>query len=555
MKRVRGQYLLCCSIFFITGVLGAQTPASGAQSSPPATTTAGVPPADAKGGEPAKAAPPGDPLNAAAQLYRTGKLKEAEAAYKGILEGAPQSFGAYVGLVHVSLRQKKLPEAEAALAKALELSPNSNEVRVAQGEVHFREGNIEEARNEFTPLVKANASEARAYLGLGRVYRAASFHRHAKLMFDLAHEKDPEDPDIKRYWLSTLSRKERIAALKGILSLESDEDEDDRGHLETSLTAMEAAEEEGRAGCHLASKVTQAEIPMERLINGPRVLRGYGLKMQLNGATATLLIDTGAPGILISKKIAEKAGITPIVKTDVHGIGDKGTVASFIGLANSIKIGDLEFQGCHVEVMERNSVAEEDGLIGAEVFSHYLVGLDFPKWKLRLTPLPAMPPPTDPDKALLTKYPKIAGYNDRYVAPEFQSYTPVYRFGHMLLIPTRINELQPKLFMIDTGAFSDTISPAAAREVTKVRGDSGIKVKGLNGAVKDVFTADNLTLTFSHFRQPARDMVAFDTTNLSKSSGVEISGMLGFAMLYQMVIRIDYRDGLVDFAIDPSRLQ
>jgi hypothetical protein len=242
------------------------------------------------------------------------------------------------------------------------------------------------------------------------------------------------------------------------------------------------------------------------------------------------------------------------VKTDLHGIGDKGAAAGFIGVADTIKIGELEFQGCHVEVTEGASVTNEDGLIGADVFSHYLVDIDFPHWKLNLTTLPVLPPPSDADNALVAKYPKIAGFHDRYVGPEFKSYTPVFRFGHMLLILTRVNDLPSKLFLIDTGAFSDTISPAAAREVTKVRNESEIQVKGLSGQVKQVFTADNLTLQFSRFRQPARDMVAFDTTAMSNSSGVEISGMLGFAMLYQMEIKIDYRDGLVDFGIDPSRV-
>jgi len=533
-------------MIFLAAALHAQAP-------PPPAATAGTSATDTRPGEPTKSAPPPKPLDTAARLYRTGKLEEAEAAYKEILRNEPQSAAAYVGLVHVNLRQKKLPEAEAALTKAVEIGSNSNAVRVAQGEVHFRQGKILEAQDDFTPLVKANAPEARAYLGLGRVYWAGSVRLHAKLMFELAHDKDPDDPDIRRSWLFTLSRKERIKALKGILSEEADEDQDDRSHLETSLATMEEAEEEGRTGCRLASKVTETHMPLERLSNGMRALKGYGLKTQLNGVKASLLLDTGSSGILISRKIAEKAGITPIVKTDVHGIGDKGTVGSFVGMADSIQIGELEFHGCHVEVMERNSLADEDGLIGADVFSHFLIGIDFPNGKLNLTALPALPPLSDSEKALVAKYPKIAGFRDRYIGPEFKSYTPVFRFGHMLLIPTRVNDLPPKFFLIDTGAFSDTISPAAAREVTKVRGESNIQVKGLNGAVKDVFTADNLTLTFSHFRQPARDMVAFDTTRISDSSGVEISGMLGFAMLCRMEVKINYRDGLVDFGYDPNR--
>jgi hypothetical protein len=487
------------------------------------------------------------------QLYRTGKLGEAETAYRAVLQTDSKSALAYVGLVRVHLKQKRVEDAAADLAKAIEIAPNDDATRVARGELHFRQGKIQEAMDDFTPLVKAETREARAYLGLAKVYWAVSYYQHAKLLFDKAYERDPEDPDIRKRWLFTLTRKERLEALKGYLSVETDDDKEEREHLETSLETLQEAEDEGRKGCHQTSPVTEAHMPMERFLYGAQRVRGYGLKVDLNGAKAKLLLDSGSSGILISRKVAEKAGIESIAKTDVHGIGDKGTVASFIGVADSIKIGTLEFQGCHVEVMDRNSVADEDGLIGSDVFDRYLVGIDFPNGKLHLTPLPAMPPPTDTEKALVQKYPKIGRFRDRYIAPELKGYTPVYRFGHMLLIPTRINELSPKLFLIDTGAFSDTISPSAAKEVTKVRSDDRVRVKGLNGAVNEVFTADNLTLTFSHFRQPARDMVAFDTSKLSNSMGTEISGTLGFAMLYQMELKIDYRDGLVDFGYDPNR--
>jgi hypothetical protein len=44
-----------------------------------------------------------------------------------------------------------------------------------------------------------------------------------------------------------------------------------------------------------------------------------------------------------------------------------------------------------------------------------------------------------------------------------------------------------------------------------------------------------------------------DTTGISNSSGVEISGMLGLAMLYQREVKINYGDGLVDCGYDPNR--
>jgi hypothetical protein len=58
-----------------------------------------------------------------------------------------------------------------------------------------------------------------------------------------------------------------------------------------------------------------------------------------------------------------------------------------------------------------------------------------------------------------------------------KSYTPVFRFGHDLLVPTTIGRVPYKLFLIDTGSLVNFISPAAAREITKAHGDSDVIVE------------------------------------------------------------------------------
>jgi tetratricopeptide (TPR) repeat protein len=540
--------LVALNFLFASVLLSAQS-APTASPAPQNQLAAGATvPASAPG-----TAPSPTPLAEARQLYRTGKLSEAEAAYNIIVKADPNSAEAYAGLSRVYLKQRRPADADTAATKSLALAPNSDFAKVAVGEVRFRQGRMTEAETLFTQLVKANSSEARAYFGLGRIYWAASYYQHGKLMFDKANDRDPADPDIHRRWLFTLSRKERIAELKGLLAGDTDDDSDEREHLQTSLVAMTDAEESGRKGCRLASTVRESHQFLERLVYTASRIRGYGLKVNIDDAKGTLMLDSGASGILINKRMAQKAGIEPIVKTDVHGIGDKGPVGGYVGYAKSIKIGDIEFQNCLVEVEDKNSVGEEDGLIGSDVFSAFLVDINFPDHKFNLTPLPPMPPLTEAEKAFIAKYPKLTRFRDRIIPDEYKEFNSVYRFNHMLLIPTRVNDLPPKLFLIDTGAFSDTITPAAAREATKVRSDSNMQVKGLNGAVKNVYSADELTLTFSHFKQPARDIVAFDTAGMSNSAGTEISGILGFAMLYQMDLKIDYRDGLVDFGYDPKR--
>jgi hypothetical protein len=108
---------------------------------------------------------------------------------------------------------------------------------------------------------------------------------------------------------------------------------------------------------------------------------------------------------------------------------------------------------------------------------------------------------------------------------------------------------------LDTGSMLKAISPAAAREVTKVSPDDTITMKGLSGNVKNVFSGDEVTITFGGLRQRNLDIVAFDTTGLSNSIGTEVSGILGFVMLRMLDIKIDYRDGLVQFAFDDKRFR
>jgi hypothetical protein len=111
----------------------------------------------------------------------------------------------------------------------------------------------------------------------------------------------------------------------------------------------------------------------------------------------------------------------------------------------------------------------------------------------------------------------------------------------------------PKLFILDTGSFSTTISPEAARGVTKLRTDQWTTVRGISGKVEKVYSADNVTFIFANLSQPGRDVVSFDISNISKDTGLEVSGFIGATTLGQLTMHIDYRDGLVKFDYDPKR--
>ncbi len=383
-------------------------------------------------------------------------------------------------------------------------------------------------------------------------------------------------------------RREQIEWLEKNLAAPGSDEQGQRRPLGRYLEMLREREKQPGLQCRLSNNLTATEAPLRPMMIDPRHMHGFGLAVQVNGRSSKLLLDTGASGLLINTKLAQRAGIQPVVSTKFGGIGDKGQMSGYVGYADSIKIGDLEFQHCLVEVSDKRAILDEDGVVGTDVFSHYLVVIDFLWQKLKLEELPGRPgqkpaPATlasskedggdpvstkdekdnpedkaspsdagkgaDPAKAVNADGPTATslGPQDRYIAPEMQNYTRIFRFGHLLLIPTRVADAPSKLFLIDTGAMMNSISPEAAREVTKVHDNDNMHVRGISGSVKQVYSADKAVLQFSHFRQENQDLTSFDLSSLSRSAGTEISGILGFTTLRLFTVKIDYRDGLVDF--------
>ncbi len=512
----------------------------------------------------------GDPAEADA-AYRSGKFEAAAEKYRHLLQADPKNSAASSGLVRTLLKQKNIAEARVTIDRAIQAA-DSPELHVALGEVMYREGSLSGAEHEWVSVINSGHPTGRAYLGVARVSNALSLYKRARTMLEKAHELDPGDADIRKAWLGTLKVPDRIAYLEEYLAHDTADDEEVRSHMQHFLEYLRARRLEPKRGCHLVSNQTSTNAPLLNLLRDSNHLRGYGLEVVFGQQKAKLLLDTGAGGILINRRLAEKAGLKQLSETTLGGLGDRGEARGYIALAPTIKVGGLEFQDCPVEVIERRSVVDEDGLIGADVFQKFLVELDFAHQELHLSALPKRPEQTGEDLTLSSEqgepdtpdaessaangqdqdtqdHEKVArdrGPFDRYVAPEMKDYTTVLRFGHLLLVPTKVNEDKTaKFFLIDSGSFTTQLSLNAARAVTKVHEDTTVRVRGLSGEVNKVFVADNATLEFAHLRQPTEGVMVVDLKHLSDDVGTEVSGIVGFTTLRFLDIKFDYRDGLV----------
>ena len=492
-------------------------------------------------------------LKDAEHLYRVHQLNAAAREYEALIAIGAQPGLAYAGLVRVYLKQNDLPDALEASAKALAIAPDAPEAHVAGGEVYFREGRIAEAQKEFAKFARKGVKNARAYLGMARIYEAESDYQKTTEMTDKAYEIDPSDPDVQSLWalnwLATVSLQDRITVLHGYLA-DDPGDED----MRNELAVFQDEARRNTSPCRSSTKADSLETNLQPVSRSGAQPAGYGLKIGLNDVSATLLVDTGSSGILISSKIAEKAGIERIAPIRVGGIGANGAAPGYIGYAKTIQVGGLEFHSCYVDVLNGTSVTGRDGLIGTDTFSNFLVDLDFPRAKFRLSELPALQNEPAPVEALDSRFVslKIPEFAKRYDGPGMKSFTRVWRFGHDLLVPVNVNESGTFLFLVDTGAAESVISRDAARKVAIMHADAPLKVAGVNGRVVKVFRATGVTLTFANQMQRNLDLTSFDTTAFSNSTGTEVSGLLGFATLKNFEMTIDYRDGLIRFG-SPSK--
>lgn len=418
--------------------------------------------------------------------------------------------------------------------QALTEAPASPAAHELAGEVLFRRGDFTASEREFRAATKLDPNFALAWWGLSRIAEISSLHKTAAQYSDRAYELNPKDPRIFRDWALRLHGRQHIEVLQKYASMadpgRSDRDlEDLRQHIQLDQALN------GRRLLALATPYGKTEIPLTPLTSEATHMRIYGLEVSINGTPLTLQLDTGASGIVIPRRLGERAALEKLADATFGGFGDNlKSPRGFHGLAQRLRVGALEFHDALINVSNQDAIGSADGLIGTDVFSQFLVTLDFTARKLRLSPLPDY---QDSDEEL----------QDRVISPDMRNFVRVFRFGHLLLVPTRVNDSREVLFVLDTGAAKTLISYEMADEASKLRPDDRTRINGINGRVADVYQTGDLFLQFAGFRQKNLGMTAFNMWEQSRRLGTEVSGFFGLPLLNLFTLTIDYRDGLVNF--------
>ena len=487
----------------------------------------------------------------------TGQPSDAEKAlsrkdYTAALElfqklESTSSDVARAGAVRTLLAKGDLQHATDQAKSWLDAEPGSGAAMELWAEVLYRKADLPEAFKTVLASRKLDPCNARALLVSSRIESLLGNHATAARQITSAHMLAPHEIEITEAWTTTLRRSQRLEIETAFAKEDGLLNTKDQKNL---LESLAHEKDYSKSDCQLVQPTDNAEFHMEEMMYDSNDRRSFGLYVKFNGSQRTLEMDSGASGITLSRAAASRLKLSHDEKLVIGGIGDQGGIQSAVAHVQSIRIGGLEFRNCPVNIFEKGDQLGIDGLIGTDFFKKYLVTLDFPARKVRLSPLPKLP--GDPE-ADVSDDDAVPVFHDRYIAPEMKDWTMVWRDGHELLLPVSIGSAKDKLFVIDTGAESMLISPAAAREVTKVHGDFDTHMFGVSGEVKHVYQTQQFLVTFAHVRLHVDSMTAIDTDDLSKDEGIELSGLLGAPVLNRLVLQIDYRDNLVNLKYDSKK--
>lgn len=483
-----------------------------------------------------------------------GNYAKAETLYADESKSGPDADRAHAALIRAQIRQSKIADAEKDAVAWSAAQPNNSWALVALAEVRWRQGRPEDAIQILDSIRTNDYCNAQAHADLATVYRMRGLYASANRELTSARHLDPIDDDIESDWMRLQSRTVQLAEVTKYLDRStflSDAERKSLTRWKDQLSQPPASD------CHLVTSATSTSIPFHGIQDGPSAPTYWGLGVSLNGKQRRLQIDTGASGLVLNKAAAAALHLEPEQRFKAYGIGDDPDVDGYVANVKSIKIGSLEFQDCDVQVLSKGA-EDGDGLIGGDVFSQFLLTLDFPGHTLRLDPLPARPDETA-TKAAPSLETGVSADNgepeDAYRDPSMKTWSGVWRVGHELIIPVRLNDKGPqKLFIIDTGSQLDLISPEAAREVGRVSKGADVDLMGISGNVKKEYTTAPMTLHFAGLAAPNNGLVALDLSRWGRDAGIEISGFIGVPTLHQLTFSVDYRDNLIHFTFDPKRL-
>jgi tetratricopeptide (TPR) repeat protein len=459
-------------------------------------------------------------LSPAEQAYKDGFYAQAEPLYAQALAQQPQDAALAARLVETLLHEDKLALAAGQINTAIAANPNSASLLTARAEVELRQGQPWLALKSLDAAATADPCYARVHLILSRIFRIDSMYASERSELQKAYDIDVTDPDILMAWSRIMPAAQEIEGTAKALAGMKDLDAETRAKAETSMHAMMPLLYENSQTCKGVPTVSSASIPLLPTREDGKHIDGFQIEVRFPKGPAKLQLDTAASGLYITQALADLNGFRRSLDSPA------GTVQ-----ADTVQIGPLEFHDCMAGVSEFPFPGKIDGFIGTDILASYLITIDGRGQKLKLDPLPPQP-------GILP--------GDRANTGDLAGYQPIYHRRQYLLMPVTIDNKVQKLFALDTGMRMSAMNSETAHSVSDIKLNFTNPLQTKSGPPAQVYR-DHFDLQYAGLAMDSKSgtILAFEPVAIDHNSGFDVAGLLGFDILGQLIMHLDYRDGLV----------
>ena len=451
-------------------------------------------------------------------LVTEGRYADAAEAYERAWRGGdrPTRLEAGRGLLVAWLRTAEFRRARDLSDELVALAPADPAVIALRGDALWAAGQFDLAEARYRDALTLAPGQPRARNGLAKTLAARSQLEAALDEASAAVTAAPREAEFHHtlgYLYQRLRRfPEAATAYSSYINLLPNKD-----RSEQALWARQQVRYLQSFGTRVPSEI-EGDRPDLRLTMPFRLVRDKIIvQARVNGgAPSNFVLDTGAELTVVTKRTAERAGITPIVYTLSAGVGQVGLRGLQLGRMDSFQIGPLTLT--NVPTLIKNPPLTDLPTREAESFSPLAYGLSVA---------------IDYRNRVLTIGRSL---DEQPAAVEL----PLH-LHRLAMVKGFLNGDQPVHFVVDTGgevisisrATLDTIAvPPAARRIP-------LKVYGVSGWDPSAFLLPGMHLAFDEVKLSNLPVVVLDLGAPSVLLGFELGGTVGHRFLSKYSIAID----------------
>lgn len=410
----------------------------------------------------------------------------------------------FAALLILSTQAGRAAEVGNTAGKSIELS--------ALGDNMFRQSRFEEAEAAYSQALTLDQRNARGHLGLAKIATLVSDKNLAAKHVSAAYQIEPRNPDVILAFADVVEdRGARQTLLRNFLALVPTTDE----RVQEVLAKLRIGEQIGSRPVSFLESPYQpyrlrllqsgkTELLLRARINGVRELR--------------LMIDTGASGIVLNASAARGLSLENLLPMAFAGYGSGPMGMAQVTLASCFEVGGFKLNNPLVEVSQTELTGDADVILGLDLFENFMIRVDSRERMLTLTPFPAEP-------------------SDGRCADCLRT----YRLGHLLLVRARINGRSDGYFILDSGTPYSLVS----RKLLQGGEGSVHEAKGIQGSQEIRIPSAPVSIQLGNHHFFDFQYATLDTDEISARNGTEITGSIGFSVLRDLALTVDYRDGWV----------